>query len=224
MIRLLLMTGRRGKKRRGRHGVIPAGRPWIAAKKAPQSQTAAAQDAVGEHGVNGVLGTGGREAAGWRQDGRDRPLVQTYRKNGHAPQKRGHHAGAPTGRNALPHVLPPGAGSIPALCADIVSPCRDKATLRTSSIRGRSSRLAKSSVTRSGLSWRLGTTTKSVAGGNSAWCNRKNSRSTRFTRFRRTAQPTFLVTAMPTRQSASAGVRNRTNTMKCLEKKRRPAS
>lgn len=90
--------------------------------------------------------------------------------------------------------------------------------------KGNSSFSTMSRQTVSGRRFFLGMTTRSSAGGNKAWCKRKNSRNTRLMRLRTTAVPTFFVTAIPSRQSSSSGAREHTNTTKCLRNKRHPAS
>lgn len=162
-----------------RDGIIPPGRPRVATEQTPCGQADPAHDAVREDSLDGIRGTGGRKPAGRRQKRRNRPLVQTRGKHGQPAKKRGAHARAP--------------GEAAA------------ATPRRSSTTGSKSRWTKAKVTRSGLSCRLGTTTISIPGGKSAWWSRKNSLSTRLTRFRRTADPIFLETAKPTRHSTRLG-------------------
>ena len=66
-----------------------------------------------------------------------------------------------------------------------------------------------------GFSVRLGTITMSCPVARSVWCNRKNSRTTRLTRLRRTAHPVLRVTARPRRQTSPSS-RLRTKITNCF--------
>ena len=62
-----------------RHGVMAAPAEWVATEQPPQGQERAFDETVPGYGLGGVFGTGRREAAGVRQKGREKALVETER-------------------------------------------------------------------------------------------------------------------------------------------------
>ena len=54
---------------------------WVATEQPPQGQERVFDETVPGYGLGGVFGTGRREAAGVRQKGREKALVETERQN-----------------------------------------------------------------------------------------------------------------------------------------------
>ncbi len=162
---------------RANHRVITGSRQWMAAQHARQRHPAAAQHAEPLYRFHRVFRTSRQVAAGYRQHGRDRPLIspqQLQRCNSRVP----HHT--PSFRDCFRETF-----------------CSITSKARLTSF----NTFSKSAVS----SDFFGLITTSTATGAPGRVNRTASRSRRFMRFRSTAPPSTRPTVNPTRSPCGAG-------------------
>lgn len=137
--------------------------------------------------LDGVLGTGGGEAAGGRQQWRQEAFVR--------PQKNGQDPGGPLS-GSTPVVRRvgdgrPGPRSGGGRPFHALPPCRSRAAISCSRVAGWLQEKSGRTVT-----------TISLASGNTCRCRRKTSRKSRFMRLRRTAEPARRCTLIPSRRTS----------------------
>ena len=185
---------RRGTARYGRNGIVPSPRQGMAPQDTIQSVASTLEHAVPGNSLHRILRACRDKTAGRRQQGRNTVLIQANGQDGDKPEQLDHSRtfGNTRRKRQKPSLQRASAGS------NGVNSCPAMESVRTA-----------------GFNVRLGTTTISHPCGRCAWFCLKNSRITRLTRLRTTAQPVLRVTASPRRHRPSS-FRLRTNSTNCF--------
>lgn len=184
---------------RSGNGVESALAEGMTTKETPQTESRPSECAVATDGLGGVTRTARLEATPRTQQRRERPLIETNQRNQHRaePLRRSRRAvGRPSTRA---HDLDSGAST--------------RSNIFESS--------SPSAGARSDAASRRAITTKSREGSSRWWC-RNHSRIARFTRFRATAFPTFLLAVIPSRAPALGTAEGASRTTKQREERRFP--